>query len=447
MYRRIVYATIDSISEGLKTKPVQEAVRRILKKYRINDERIDKRISGIVYNVFRWYGLLEHIVDKNLPWIDRFDERIKTPLILATYINLFDEKISNNMRRTFNRYIIKYICTRLRVEPGISTEMKKYIKRIASLDKWIPRDNAEEIMYRYRVSVELYDALEKAFKQLGENHQEFLEYTLNPPPRVFRVNTLKASRNAILKYLSSQGLRVEPGRYSSRAIRIYGGLSRDVIKLVETGILVPQDESSMIAVELLDPKPGTVIADLCAAPGGKTTYLAEYTGLKSIIHSFEIYRDRAKRLRLLIERTGTGKAVRIHVMDARRAEEVLGRNSVDYVLLDPPCTSTGALARNPDVRWRFRWNDMLELVKLQEELLEACWRILRRKGRLIYTVCSVLPWEGEYIVKKFLEKHVDAKLLYLDKPFTVSPILPGTVRAYPHKHDVIGFYYALILKE
>ncbi len=445
MYRRIVYALIDAVSLGFRVKPVQEAIRRIIDRYRIRDERWDRRISGIVYNVYRWQGLLEHIISKELGDIDKYPDNIRAILLLTTYINLLDEKIGEGFRKTINRYSIRYLYDKTNI--GDRERVKEYIKKLSKKHGWKPESIDEEIMYKYRVSPEFYRVLTEAFKELGENPIEFLEYTLKPPPRVFRVNTLKASPKAIIKYLHDLGLRVERGKYSSRAIRIIDGLHREVIRLVETGILIPQDESSMVAVELLDPKPGSKIADLCAAPGGKTTYLAEYTGLRSRIYSFEIYRDRARRLRLLLERTGTSRVVRVFVEDARRSPEMLGRNSVDYVLLDPPCTSSGALARNPDVRWRFKRGDLSKLVELQRDLLEAAWLILRRGGRLMYTVCSVLPWEGEYVVKKFLNTHSDARIIPLDKPFTQSPILPGTLRAYPHRHGVVGFYYALLSKE
>ena len=253
--------------------------------------------------------------------------------------------------------------------------------------------------------------------------------------------------DAIINYLSSYGYSVERGTYSSQAIKIKGSLGKEIIKLVETGILVPQDESSMVAAELLSPRPSSKIADLCAAPGGKTTYLAEITSHKSEIHSFEIYKDRAKRLRLLLDRTGTSDVVRIYVEDARKAPLILGNESMDYVLVDPPCSSTGALARNPDVRWRYRQEDVEKLSILQYEILSAGWKILKKNGRLLYTVCSVLPLEGEYVIKKFIEEHKDAKLIDLGKPFKKSPILPQTMRAWPHIHGTIGFFYALLEKD
>ncbi len=446
MDRRAARAVVEAVRIGLRIKPIQEAVRRSLSKYGLRGSSIDRAVSGITYSVYRFQGLLEHIIHEYTGIDPRvLDDHVYASLIAATYIHLLDEKSGRATRRSFTRVAGRIIAERVRDE-GVRSVLMEYVSRLKDLE-WSPRSRVEDVMYRFRVSPQLYDALSRAMDVLGEDLEQLLTETLKPPPRVFRVNTLKASVEAVFRILGDLGVEYEAGKYSSRAVRIHGGLPGEVIRLVETGILVPQDEASMVAVELLDPKPASRIADLCAAPGGKTTYLAEYTGLRSRIYSFEIYRDRARRLRLMLERTGAMKAVRVYVEDARRAPVILGESSMDYVLLDPPCSSTGALWRNPDVRWRFNQRDVEELSRLQYELLEAGWRLLRRGGRLLYTVCSLLPLEGEHVIKEFIERHGDAVLSPLRGPFKDSPILPGTMRSYPHIHGVTGFYYALLLRK
>ncbi len=446
MDRKSALAVVEAVRLGLRVKPVQEAIRRVLKRRGLFDGRRDRVVSGFTYSIYRYQGLLEYIINKRLGIDPRsLDPLVYSALLAVTYVNLLDEKSGSGTRRAFHRVAAGIIYRVIR-DPGLRNKLLGYIREIRG-STWKPSSEIEELMFKYRVSPELYNALREAFDRLGEDLEAFLEYTLTPPPRVFRVNTLKATVAAIANYLHSLGVEFEEGRYSPRAVRIRGALPKEVIRLIETGILIPQDESSMVAVEILDPKPGSRIADLCAAPGGKTTYLAEYTRLKSRIYSFEIYRDRARRLRLLVDRVGASRVVEVYVEDARRAPEVLGEESMDYVLLDPPCSSTGALMRNPDVRWRFNPKDISVLVRQQYELLEAGWRILRRGGRLLYTVCSLLPVEGEDVVNGFLGEHKDAELVQLDKPFKPSPILPGTMRAYPHIHGVTGFYYALLFKK
>jgi len=164
------------------------------------------------------------------------------------------------------------------------------------------------------------------------------------------------------------------------------------------------------------------------------------------IYAFDIHDDRIARLKELLERTGVTIA-KVFKEDARRAPEILYEEVADRVLLDPLCSSTEAIAKHPEARWRLDEEKLRGLVKLQEELLEVALRLAKPGGRILYTVCSVLPEEGEYLVRRFLEKHrSEVKLVPLTGPFG-SGLLPGTMRAWPHRHGTTGFFYALFEKQ
>ena len=117
----------------------------------------------------------------------------------------------------------------------------------------------------------------------------------------------------------------------------------------------------------------------------------------------------------------------------------------DKVMLDAPCTSDGTIAKNPELRWRLREKNIVKVVSLQRELIESAWRLLKPGGRLLYSTCSMLPEENEEVVEWFLARHGDAKLIPLNGPYS-GGILRGTMRAWPHRHKTIGFFYALIEK-
>jgi len=218
--------------------------------------------------------------------------------------------------------------------------------------------------------------------------------------------------------------------------------------LIEVGILAPQDGVSMIAVEIV-PLSSEVraTADLCAAPGNKTSYLAELSGLKVKIHALDVNKDRIKRMRRLLERTGTMNTVVIHHMDARKAVDLLGENTMDLVMVDPPCSSTGALARNPDVRWKYSVDQLAEINELQKQLLETAIHLVEKDRYVIYTTCSILPSEGEHVVEHVLDKYgSQVEVVSLEKPFKKSLVLEGTMRSFPHIHRVTGFFYTLLKK-
>ncbi|RLG80626.1 MAG: hypothetical protein DRO40_10875, partial [Thermoprotei archaeon] len=250
LWKKYVYAIIYAVSMGEKIKPVQESIRRSLNKYHLSSSKFDRKVSGLVYNIFRNQGLIDQIIYSmtkiNVKELDLFMRGI---LRIIAYIYQLDKLSGSETKKTIRKYCIKYLFEKYPLDKAV--EIKNYIT-ILSSSKWIPVLDEEKIMLKYKVSPELYRALYKAFKLLEEDLEAFLIETLKPLPHVFRVNSLKASRDAIIKYLRDSGYSVEKGKYSNQAIKIYGSLGKEVLRLVETGILIPQDESSMVAVELLD---------------------------------------------------------------------------------------------------------------------------------------------------------------------------------------------------
>ncbi len=155
------------------------------------------------------------------------------------------------------------------------------------------------------------------------------------------------------------------------------------------GHFTVQDETSMKAAPLLDPKPHERVLDLCAAPGGKATHLAELMGGQGLVVAVDLpgriglVRESARRLRLENVACAAADGTRVHF-----------REPFDAVLLDAPCSNTGVLARRPDARWRLREGDIARAAGLQRRLLESVARLLKPGGRLVYATCSLEPEEN-----------------------------------------------------
>ena len=229
-------------------------------------------------------------------------------------------------------------------------------------------------------------------------------------------------------------------------VKFEGPYNFDKSRLFKEGKIIIQEEASALASILLDPKPGETVVDLCAAPGGKTTHMAELMKNKGTIYAFDIDAARLKRMKMLLKRMGI-TIVKIYQEDAREAPKILGKNFADKVMVDAPCTSTGTIAKNPELRWRIQPDKLGEIVDLQKSILEAGVKLLKPGGRLLYCTCSVFVEEGEEVVKWILNKYPRMKLVELKGPYEPSRWLPGTMRAWPHKHDTIGFFYALLEKK
>jgi 16S rRNA (cytosine967-C5)-methyltransferase len=208
------------------------------------------------------------------------------------------------------------------------------------------------------------------------------------------------------------------------------------------GLFSVQDYGAQLAAPILDVA-GTRVLDACAAPGGKTTHLAE-CGAASIL-ALDSDASRLPRIRDNLQRLGLAADVRHG--DASRAEEWWDGVQFDRILADVPCTASGVVRRHPDIKWLRRERDLAGFGAQQQRILDSLWPCLRREGLLLYVTCSVFRDENDAQVASFLERHPDA----LREPLAL-PAGPGTDggRLLPgdwgpaHNHD--GFFYALVRK-
>ena len=163
-----------------------------------------------------------------------------------------------------------------------------------------------------------------------------------------------------------------------------------------------QDASTLMAPLMLGAKPGELVADLCAAPGGKSLVLAELLDNQGILYSCDASEQRLRRLR---ENLSGFTNVRIEKQNAERPK--LASGSLDALLLDVPCSNTGVIRRRPDVRWNFAVAELQRLVGEQRRILEGSSALVKPGGRLVYSTCSLEPEENELQVRSFLKRHPD----------------------------------------
>ncbi len=447
--RKDAEALVEAVARAEFVKPLQASRREVFRKYGLLGTSKDRVLTAIVYKLYRRQGVIDKIVLRTLGVSEEFyenlDPRARALLRLTVYFNVFDEVGDTRLTRAFMEYAKKECC-----KPGssLSILLERLQRGVADLSKIKPQDELEELEFKYLISRRILELIQPV---LGDELQAFLESINEKPWYGLRTNTLKARTEEILEELEEKGVEVKISPYVPTVVKYRvkkdSKLDYERLRCLREGKAVPQDDSSALASILLSPKPGETVADLCAAPGGKTTHMAELMENKGIIHAFDIYDDRIARLRELAEKTGTSRIIRVHKMDARNAIDVLGAESMDKVLVDPPCSSTGALAKHPDAKWRLKGDELNKLVKLQTELLDTAVQLVRPGGRILYTVCSILPQEGEEVVSRVLQKYREhLKLVPLNKPFEPSNILSGTMRAWPHKHETTGFFYALLEK-
>jgi len=205
-----------------------------------------------------------------------------------------------------------------------------------------------------------------------------------------------------------------------------------------------QDESAMLVPPLLSPQGAQQVVDLCAAPGGKTTYLAHLMGNAGEIIAVDISEKKLAVLRENCRRTG---ALNVHTRTLDATKTDLGFiKTADAVLIDAPCSGFGTLRRHPDIRWNKTPNQVRTLSDLQYRLLKNAAQHIKPGGILVYSTCSIEPMENEEVIRRFsadfpMYKVENARLFLPNVP--QSAITPqGCLQTFPHEHGVDGAFAA-----
>ncbi len=233
----------------------------------------------------------------------------------------------------------------------------------------------------------------------------------NRPPAVFaRVNGLKSDATRIEAQWASEGVSFakRPQAWAPYA-EIYELLEHPSIsslKSFQDGLFYIQDPSTLMAVHLLDAQPEQTVLDLCAAPGGKTTFIAQRMQNQGVLIAQDTHRARLEMVRQNCERLGVTIA-RLSVSSGVTHPEL--SLSFDRILIDAPCSNTGVMRRRVDLRWRVREEELKRLQEVQQRLLDDAALQIKPGGRLVYSTCSMEPEENQQVTSWFLRHHPEFK--------------------------------------
>jgi 16S rRNA (cytosine967-C5)-methyltransferase len=258
------------------------------------------------------------------------------------------------------------------------------------------------------------------------------------PPLTVRVNTLRATPETVAAALRQAGAAVRPGRFAPESLVLEGAGDPRGLAPLEDGWCTVQDEAAILVGHAVDPRPGELVADVCAAPGGKTTHLAQLMGDRGRVLATDLHPDRLRRVREACARLGA-TSVDVRPGGAAALAAATGP-TCDRVLVDAPCSNTGVLRRNPDGKWRRDEADLARLAAAQAAILAAAAELVRPGGTLVYATCSLEPEENETVVAAFRAAHPAFEPEAL--PATVPEACraePAVLRTTPHRHGTDGF--------
>ena len=286
-----------------------------------------------------------------------------------------------------------------------------------------------------------------------------LEAYRRPLPTSFRVNTLKMDEYEILEMLKERGVSFKKIPWARYGYLVESN-SIDLGKTLEhmLGLIYIQAPISMVPVEVLDPKPGEKVLDLCAAPGSKSTQIAQLLNGLGVLVANDISFERVKALASNLQRFGVLNVI-ITLMDGRKFPK-FGHECFDKVLVDAPCSSLGIVSKNWGIARSWSPEIVERLSKVQRQLIVAGFDCLRPDGELVYATCTLTVEENEMVVQHLLERRENAVLKEIDLPslkyrcgivewngMKFYEELRKTIRVMPYDNWAEGFYVARILKE
>lgn len=358
-------------------------------------------ISEIVYGVTTWKLTLDEIIKKySKIRLKKISDWIINILRMGVYQIIFLDKIpksaavnesvnlakkyGHNSSSNFVNAILRKVEKKDYEELfNIENDLEK-ISKTTSMPSWI----IEELLKDNEMGI-----VEKICKNS------------NLKPKItIRINKLKVDKETFKKQLVNRNIKFSD-TYLDDFLELEKVKNIEKLDLFKEGYFTIQDISAGLTALVLKPEKGEEILDACAAPGGKTTYIAEIMNNEGKIEAWDIYKHRTKLINDNANRLGIN-IIKEKVNDATIYNEEYNEK-FDKILLDVPCLGLGVIKRKPDIKWKRNKEDVEEISKIQMKILENCSKYLKKNGTLVYSTCSILKDENEKIIQSFLRENND----------------------------------------
>ena len=372
-------------------------------------------ISELVYGVITWKITLDEIIKEHSKIkLKKISNWILNVLRIGIYQIIFLDKIPksaavnesvNLAKRYGHKASSNYVNAILRkVEKSDYEKLNeiendtKRISKMYSMPEWI----IEELKINRNIK-----EVEEICKNLTEK-----------PKINIRVNKLKISVEELKEELEEQNIK-----YEVITEEIPEFLELEKIKDIENNMLFKegyftiQDISAGLTAKILSPKENEFILDSCAAPGGKTTYMAELMNNKGKIIAGDIYKHRLNLINQNAKRLGINIIETKEIDASKYIEEY--KEKFDKILLDVPCLGIGVIKRKPDIKWQRKEEDVEEISKLQKRILNNCSKYLKKGGELIYSTCSILKKENEDIIEEFIKENKNFEIIKIQNKIKI----------------------------
>ena len=449
----------DSIYSDARTLSVK-ILTRVERTDSYLDKLIDYEIKTEVLNDYD-KSLLNEICHGVIRWMRRLDwflngfyrgqwekcmPEIKNTLRVALYQILFLNKIPDYAAVNEATEFVKRISTQKHAD--VVNGLLRTI--IRTKDELIyPTREIDEVKYLGIMQSHPNWMVKRWIQRFGFDDAEKLAESNNKRPILtVRINTLKISREDFLKKLTEKNIVYRFCKYTENFItlRLMSKIYLD--EYFKNGFYAVQDESAGLVSALLNPGENDLILDMCSAPGGKSSHIAQLLGNKGHIIAVDKYDAKIKMIRENLERLGVTNTEFVQDNAEEFSNEAITSQKFDKILLDAPCSGLGVLSKKPDIRWKREIEDIINLSKIQTKLLESASGLIKPGGVIVYSTCTTEPEENIDVVKAFLASHpeftIDNASQYVNKDLVNEE---GCIETFPHRNGIDGSFAARLVKK
>ena len=417
----------------------------------------DRRLATeLVMGVLRWRGELDFQVGEvSGTTVERLDPEVASILRMGVYQIQFLERVPKaatvneavEMTKTAHkRSAAGFVNAVLRKCPAGRGPIR--LQRFDDLDK------ATRASVRRATPAWMLERWARNFPQAGVARDDvalrLAWASTQVPPTVLRVVDLAQDIPRLREELAAEGIKTRPGRFSGRALVVESG-NVQASQALRQGRVVIQDEASQLVADLLMPRAGQRVLDLCAAPGIKAGQIAQTLGSGTLV-TCDLSAARLQVMARLFP-PWLPREVQWLVIQLDATQALPFGCQFERILLDAPCSGTGTLARNPEIKWRLRQADLKRLAEVQVKMLKSALGVLSLAGRLVYATCSLEPEENECVVERVLEESPGYQVVSPAELKSAYPVLSplfdsqGYLRTRPDLYPIDGFFAATIVRK
>jgi 16S rRNA (cytosine967-C5)-methyltransferase len=402
---------------------------------------IDKGLlTELVHGVLRWQNKLDWVLNGfSHGNFAKSEINVKNALRVGLYQILFLDRIPHAAAVNEAVEFIK----RIRGEKPaglVNAVLRNIIRNIDGIR--YPDPAQDKIQYLSVMFSHPHWMVKRWVARFGpEDTEKFLIANNERPLLSLRINKLKTEPALFLRSLEASQVSYQGSNHIDYFVKVKSFPRIGQNELFRNGMFTIQDESAALPCILIGAKPGERVLDLCAAPGGKTTHIAEQMKNQGEVIAIDKYEIKLSFIRAACDRLGL-KNVKLQVADSSQMEH----EPVDRVLLDAPCSGLGVLTKKPDLKWKRDISDVIKLGQLQAELLDNAARFVKPGGVLVYSTCSTETEENQQRVHQFLGAHPEFVVENAGNFVSRDLVTPeGFVETFPHKHGMDGSFAARLV--